>query len=95
MNFGTKAQIERYVPLLAAGKVLGGFGLTEDTAGSDAGGTRTTAVKKNGHYVLNGSKRFITHAGVGEVFVVTAVTDPEQGTRGHLLVHSDQRQLRS
>lgn len=82
VNFGTKAQIERYVPLLASGKVLGGFGLTEDTAGSDAGGTRTTAVKKNGHYVLNGSKRFITHAGVGEVFVVTAVTDPEQGTRG-------------
>jgi butyryl-CoA dehydrogenase len=82
VNFGTKAQIERYVPLLASGKVLGGFGLTEDTAGSDAGGTRTTAVKKNGHYVLNGSKRFITHAGVGEVFVVTAVTDPEAGTRG-------------
>jgi alkylation response protein AidB-like acyl-CoA dehydrogenase len=82
VNFGTKAQIERYVPLLASGKVLGGFGLTEDTAGSDAGGTRTTAVKKNGHYVLNGSKRFITHAGVGEVFVVTAVTDPAAGTKG-------------
>ncbi len=82
VNFGTKAQIERYVPLLASGRVLGGFGLTEDTAGSDAGGTRTTAVKKNGHYVLNGSKRFITHAGVGEIFVVTAVTDPEAGTRG-------------
>lgn len=82
VNFGTRAQIERYVPLLASGRVLGGFGLTEDTAGSDAGGTRTTAVKKNGHYVLNGSKRFITHAGVGEIFVVTAVTDPEQGTKG-------------
>ncbi|MGH7655534.1 MAG: acyl-CoA dehydrogenase [Gemmatimonadaceae bacterium] len=82
VNFGTKAQKERYVPLLASGRVLGGFGLTEDTAGSDAGGTRTTAVRKNGHYVLNGSKRFITHAGVGEIFVVTAVTDPEAGTRG-------------
>lgn len=69
VNFGTRAQIERYVPLLASGTVLGGFGLTEDTAGSDAGGTRTTAVRKNGHYVLNGSKRFITHAGVGEIFV--------------------------
>ncbi len=82
VNFGTQAQKERYVPLLASGRVIGGFGLTEDTAGSDAGGTRTTAVRKNGHYVLNGSKRFITHAGVGEIFVVTAVTDPAAGTRG-------------
>lgn len=82
VNFGTREQIERYVPLLATGKVLGGFGLTEESAGSDAGGTRTTAVRKNGHYVLNGSKRFITHAGVGEIFVVTAVTDPSMGTKG-------------
>ena len=82
MNFGSQAQKERYVPLLASGRVLGGFGLTEDTAGSDAGGTKTTAVKKNGHYLLNGSKRFITHAGVGEVFVVTAVTDAAAGTKG-------------
>jgi len=82
VNFGTKAQREGLVPLLASGTVLGGFGLTEDGAGSDAAGTRTTAVRKNGHYVLNGSKRFITHAGVGEVFVVTAVTDPSRGTKG-------------
>jgi alkylation response protein AidB-like acyl-CoA dehydrogenase len=80
--FGNDAQRARYVPALAAGKVLGGFGLTEPNAGSDAGGTQTTAVRKNGHYVLNGSKRFITHAGVGEVFIVTAVTDPSAGTRG-------------
>ena len=82
VNFGTDAQRERFVPLLASGKVLGGFGLTEDTAGSDAGGTRTTAVRRNGCFVLNGSKRFITHAGVGEIFVVTAVTDPGRATRG-------------
>ena len=82
VNFGTRAQIERYVPLLASGKVLGGFGLTEESAGSDAGGTRTTAVRHGDHYVLNGSKRFITHAGVGEIFVVTAVTDPSKGTKG-------------
>src|SRR5215212_1635963 len=80
--FGTDEQRRRYVPLLATGRVLGGFGLTEEGAGSDAGGTRTMAVRKNGHYVLNGSKRFITHAGVGEVFVVTAVTDPKKGTKG-------------
>ncbi len=82
VNFGTDAQKKRFVPLLASGAVLGGFGLTEENAGSDAGGTRTTAVRKNGHYVLNGSKRFITHGGVGEIFIVTAVTDPGKGTKG-------------
>jgi len=82
VHFGTEEQRQRYVPLLATGKVLGGFGLTEESAGSDAGGTRTTAVRKNGHYVINGSKRFITHGGVGEIFVITAVTDPKKKTKG-------------
>ena len=82
VNFGTDEQRLRYVPLLASGRVMGGFGLTEPDAGSDAGGTRTTAVRKNGCYVLNGVKRFITHGSVGEIFVVTAVTNPGQGTKG-------------
>jgi alkylation response protein AidB-like acyl-CoA dehydrogenase len=82
VRFGTDEQKRRYVPFLASGRVLGGFGLTEPDAGSDAGGTRSTAVRKNGCYVLNGVKRFITHGGVGEIFVVTAVTDPSKGTRG-------------
>ena len=82
VNFGTDAQRQRYVPLLASGKVLGGFGLTEPDAGSDAGGTRTTAVRRGNCYVLNGTKRFITHGSVGEIFVVTAVTDPTKGTKG-------------
>jgi alkylation response protein AidB-like acyl-CoA dehydrogenase len=82
VNFGTDSQKKRYVPLLASGKVLGGFGLTEPSAGSDAASTRTTAVRKGSHYVLNGSKIFITHGGVGEIFVVTAVTDPGKGTKG-------------
>jgi butyryl-CoA dehydrogenase len=60
---------------------LGGFGLTEADAGSDAGGTRTSAVDKGDHYVVNGAKIFITHAGVGEVFVVTARTDPNPARR--------------
>ncbi len=76
VDFGTAEQQRRYVPLLAAGKVLGGFGLTEPGAGSDAGGTKTVAVERGDHYVLNGSKIFITHAGVGEIFVVTARSDP-------------------
>ena len=82
VHFGTAEQKARYVPLLASGKVLGGFGLTEPDAGSDAGGTRTTAVKRGDHYVINGTKRFITHGSVGEVFIITAVTDPGQGTKG-------------
>ncbi len=76
VDFGTEAQQRRYVPLLAGGRVLGGFGLTEPGAGSDAGGTKTIAIDRGDHYVLNGSKIFITHAGVGEIFVVTARTDP-------------------
>ena len=76
MEFGTDEQRRRYVPLLASGSILGGFGLTEPGAGSDAGGTQTIAVDRGDHYVLNGSKIFITHAGVGELFVVTARTDP-------------------
>src|SRR5216117_624174 len=75
VRFGSDEQKRRYVPLLAAGRVLGGFGLTEPGAGSDAGGTKTTAVDRGDHYVLNGSKIFITHAGVGEIFCVTAWTD--------------------
>src|ERR1051325_8991488 len=82
VRFGTPEQKQRYVPYLATGRVMGGFGLTEPEAGSDAGGTRTTAVRRNGHYVLNGVKRFITHGSVGEIFVVTAVTDRTQGTKG-------------
>jgi butyryl-CoA dehydrogenase len=82
VNFGTDEQKRRYVPPLASGRVMGGFGLTEESAGSDAGGTRSTAVRKGDHYVLNGSKRFITNAGVGEIFVVTALTDPAKRTKG-------------
>src|SRR6266704_4203537 len=83
VDFGTEAQRATYVPRLATGRVLAGFGLTEPGAGSDAGGTKTTAVAQGDHYVLNGSKIFITHAGIGELFIVTARTDTAaQGTRG-------------
>ena len=82
VEFGTEEQKQRYVPLLASGKVMGGFGLTEPGAGSDAGGTATVAVEKGDHYVLNGSKSLITHGGVGEIFSVTARTAPGNETRG-------------
>src|SRR2546430_14385738 len=73
-----------------------GFGLTEPGAGSDAGGTKTTAVARGDHYVLNGPKIFITHAGGGEGFVVTARTDPAaQKTHGitAFIVTKDTRDL--
>jgi alkylation response protein AidB-like acyl-CoA dehydrogenase len=82
VHFGTDEQKRRFVPLLAPGRVMGGFGLTEPDAGSDAGGTRTTAVRTGDRYVVNGVKRFITHGSVGEIFVVTAVTEPGRGTKG-------------
>jgi alkylation response protein AidB-like acyl-CoA dehydrogenase len=80
--FGSEAQKRRYLPLLARGQVLGGFGLTEPGAGSDASATRTAAVRVSGGYRITGSKIFITHAGVGEIFVITAVTDPDRRARG-------------
>lgn len=82
VNFGTEEQKRRFVPPLASGRVMGGFGLTEEAAGSDAAGTRSRAERKGDRYILNGSKRFITHAGVGEIFVVTARTSPGEGTHG-------------
>jgi len=81
-RFGTDAQKRRYVPPLASGRVMGGFGLTEPEAGSDAAGTKSTAVRRGDRYIVNGTKRFITHGGVGEIFVVTAVTSPGRGTDG-------------
>jgi butyryl-CoA dehydrogenase len=82
VEFGTEEQRRRYVPYLATGQVLGGFGLTEPGAGSDASGTATTAEDRGDHYILNGTKNFITHGGVGEIFVVTARTAPGPGHRG-------------
>jgi butyryl-CoA dehydrogenase len=81
-TFGTEEQRRRWVPDLASGRRLGAFGLTEPDAGSDAGGTRTTAVRQGDHYVLNGAKLFITNANYAQTFVVTALTDASRGTHG-------------
>jgi len=80
--FGTEKQKLKYLVPLARGEKLGAFGLTEPNAGSDAGGTRTTAVRDGDHFTLNGSKIFITNAAYAGIFVVTAVTDKSRGTRG-------------
>jgi butyryl-CoA dehydrogenase len=80
--FGTEEQKQQYLCPLARGEKLASFGLTEPSAGSDAGGTRTTAERRNGNYVVNGSKIFITSAGFADVFVITAVTDRTKGKKG-------------
>ncbi len=80
--FGTEEQRRTWVVPLAQGKLIGAWGLTEAGAGSDAAGTRTTAVLDGDTWVLNGSKNFITHGSVGDVAVLMAVTDRSAGTRG-------------
>ena len=79
---GTPAQKEKYLKDLASGKKIGAFGLTEPGAGTDAAGQQTTAVLEGDHYVLNGSKIFITNGGVADTFIIFAMTDKSQGTRG-------------
>ena len=80
--YGTEEQKQKYLVPLARGEKLGAFGLTEPNAGSDAGGTETTALDKGDHYLLNGGKIFITNAPKADTYVVFAVTTPDIGTRG-------------
>ncbi|WP_294468352.1 acyl-CoA dehydrogenase family protein [uncultured Anaerofustis sp.] len=80
--FGTEEQKKKYLVPLAKGEKLGAFGLTEPNAGSDAGGTETTAELKGDYYLLNGGKIFITNADKADTYVVFAVTTPGIGTRG-------------
>lgn len=80
--FGTEEQKQKYLIPLAKGEKLGAFGLTEPNAGSDAGGTETTAVLEGDHYILNGGKIFITNADKADTYVIFAVTTPDIGTRG-------------
>jgi alkylation response protein AidB-like acyl-CoA dehydrogenase len=80
--FGSDAQKAQFLPRLAGGEVLGAWGLTEASAGSDAAAMRTTAVRQGECWVLNGSKTFITHGRIGGVMVVVAITDRTQGHRG-------------
>ncbi len=80
--FGTEEQKQKYLVPLAKGEKIGAFGLTEPNAGSDAGGTETTAVDKGDYWLLNGGKIFITNAPIADTYVVMAVTTPDIGTRG-------------
>lgn len=82
LYFGTEKQKTHYIPKLASGEYLGAFCLTEPSSGSDAGSLKSRAVKEGDHYVINGSKVFITNGGEADVYIVFASTDPSKGTRG-------------
>ncbi|GGB40167.1 acyl-CoA dehydrogenase [Fictibacillus barbaricus] len=82
LYFGNEEQKKKYIPKLASGEYLGAFGLTEPSSGSDAASLKTRAVKQGDHYVLNGSKIFITNAGVADVYIVFASTEPDKGSYG-------------
>jgi alkylation response protein AidB-like acyl-CoA dehydrogenase len=81
-TFGSEAQKRTYLPGLTTAKTIGAWALTEPTSGSDAGGMLTTATRDGDHYVLNGSKNFITHGSVGQVTVVMANSDKGKGKKG-------------
>ena len=80
--FCTDAQKKKYLPDLASGKKIAAFGITEPEAGSDASSIKTTAVKKGDHYILNGTKHFITNGGEAQVYTVIAMSDKTKGARG-------------
>lgn len=81
-KFGSEEQKQKYLRPMAEGKKIGAYGLTEPGAGSDAGGMKTNARLAGDEYILNGSKIFITNGGVADTYVVFAITDPEQKTKG-------------
>jgi alkylation response protein AidB-like acyl-CoA dehydrogenase len=80
--FGAEEQKKKYLPRIASGQSLAAFGLTEANAGSDAGGIRTTAVLDGDHYVLNGTKQWITNGGEAEIYSIVAITNKAKGPRG-------------
>jgi len=82
LEYGTEEQKMKYLPKLASGEWIGAFGLTEPNAGTDASGQQTMAVLDGDHWVLNGTKIFITNAGNADVYIVIAMTDKSLGTKG-------------
>ncbi|WP_312831690.1 acyl-CoA dehydrogenase [Sedimentibacter saalensis] len=82
LEFGTEEQKQKYLTKIASGEWIGAFGLTEPGAGTDAAGQQTKAVLDGDNYILNGSKIFITNASYADVYIVMAMTDKSQGTKG-------------
>jgi acyl-CoA dehydrogenase len=86
LHYGTDEQKARWLPRLATGELVGAIAMTEPGAGSDLQGVKTTAVKKGDHYVLNGSKTFITNGQLANFIIVVAKTDPSEGAKGISLI---------
>jgi acyl-CoA dehydrogenase len=85
-HYGTEEQKARWLPRLASGELVGAIAMTEPGAGSDLQGVKTTAVKSGDHYVLNGSKTFITNGQLANFIIVVAKTDPAEGAKGTSLI---------
>ncbi|HLZ76893.1 acyl-CoA dehydrogenase family protein, partial [Phenylobacterium sp.] len=86
LNHGTKDQKQRFLPRMARGELVGAIAMTEPGAGSDLQGVRTTAVRDGNHYVVSGSKTYITNGQSADLIVVVAKTDPTQGSKGISLI---------
>jgi alkylation response protein AidB-like acyl-CoA dehydrogenase len=91
LEYGSPGQKQKYLPDIASGEKLAAFAVTEESAGSDIGAIKTTAIRKDGGYVINGTKQFITNGGEADIYTIIALTDKEKGARGAsaLLVEKD------
>ncbi|WLR43973.1 acyl-CoA dehydrogenase family protein [Bacillus carboniphilus] len=92
--FGTEKQKNSYLPQICCGESLGAFGLTEPNAGSDAGGTKTVAIKKGDKYIINGTKCYITNASYAKFLALTAITDEEDKGISAIIVPTDSKGFR-
>ena len=82
LEYGRQEQKRKYLPDIASGKRLAAFAITEETAGSDISAIKTTAIRKDGSYLINGTKQFITNGGEADIYTIIALTDKERGIRG-------------
>jgi alkylation response protein AidB-like acyl-CoA dehydrogenase len=82
LEYGREEQKQKYLPDIASGKRLAAFAITEETAGSDISAIKTTAIRKDGGYLINGAKQFITNGGEADIYTIIALTDKERGIRG-------------
>ena len=82
LEYGRQEQKQKYLPDIASGKRLAAFAITEETAGSDVSAIKTTAIRKDGGYLINGAKQFITNGGEADIYTIIALTDKERGIRG-------------
>lgn len=81
-KFGTEEQKKKYLPKLTIGEFIGAYSLTEPQAGTDAGSLKTSAVLKGDHYLVNGTKTFVTNGGIADLFVLFVLTNPEAKSKG-------------